>query len=416
MRMIVLPSLWRPFAAASLLAMALAGPASAQLAVSANDGKVRLVDGVVQTLGDGKDTVAVIDLGAKTPKLLAEIDIPASVAGPPSSVAITPNGTLALVTAAEKVDPADKTKRTPHNVVTVLDLSPLKQGIGRRIGNLVTGKQDAAPTPPKVLATLQVGNGAAGVAINKAGTLALVANRAEGTVSVLTIQGNDVKVTGKVDLGDPKSGPSGIVILADGKTAYVTLDGDAANRIAILSIDGTTVTDTKRSMFAGLRPYGIDVSSKGDYAAVANIGRGNGDSDTISVIDLKLNPPRVVSTATVGQTPEGIAISPDGTFIAVSVMNGTNKAKASPYHREQGLLQIWRRGDGGSLNKVSEAPVGRWCQGIAWAKNSKSLMVQCVAESELITFSFSGIGSRTLTRTGSIKLKAGPSGIAVARN
>ncbi len=31
-------------------------------------------------------------------------------------------------------------------------------------------------------------------------------------------------------------------------------------------------------------------------------GRGQGDSDTISLIDLKANPPRVVDTVTVGQT------------------------------------------------------------------------------------------------------------------
>jgi hypothetical protein len=41
------------------------GPvASAQLAVSANDGKVRLDNGVVKTVPNNPDTVAIIDLGA----------------------------------------------------------------------------------------------------------------------------------------------------------------------------------------------------------------------------------------------------------------------------------------------------------------------------------------------------------------
>ena len=48
-----------------------------------------------------------------------------------------------------------------------------------------------------MIATLQAGKGAAGVAINKAGTLALVANRSEGTVSVFTISGTTVTAAGK---------------------------------------------------------------------------------------------------------------------------------------------------------------------------------------------------------------------------
>jgi DNA-binding beta-propeller fold protein YncE len=56
---------------------------------------------------------------------------------------------------------------------------------------------------------------------------------------------------------------------------------------------------------------------------VANIGRGQGDSDTVSVIDLQAQPFRVVETVVVGQTPEGIALSPDGKLCAVVVMNGS---------------------------------------------------------------------------------------------
>ena len=51
---------------------------------------------------------------------------------------------------------------------------------------------------PKVVATLQAGMGASGVSINKAGTLALVANRDEGTVSIFAINGSTVTPAGKV--------------------------------------------------------------------------------------------------------------------------------------------------------------------------------------------------------------------------
>ena len=100
---------------------------------------------------------------------------------------------------------------------------------------------------------------------------------------------------------------------------------------------------------------------------VANIGiSGSGDANTISVIDLKLDPPRVVNSYTVGQTPEGIKMSPDGKFVAVTVMNGTNKPPGSPFYNDNGLLQVWTR-NGTQLTKSAELPIGKWCQGVAWA-------------------------------------------------
>ena len=59
---------------------------------------------------------------------------------------------------------------------------------------------DLKASPPKVSAQLQAGKGAAGVSINRAGTLALVANRSEGTVSVFSIAGNTLTPVGKVNL------------------------------------------------------------------------------------------------------------------------------------------------------------------------------------------------------------------------
>src|SRR4029453_5888416 len=105
----------------------------------------------------------------------------------------------------------------------------------------------------------------------------------EGTVSVFTIQGKTVTPAGKVTIADEKSGTSHAAISPDGKLGLVLADGN--DRISVLSIDGTKVEYTKRDVSAGLRPYGIDISSNGAFAAVANIGRGGGDADTVSVID-----------------------------------------------------------------------------------------------------------------------------------
>ena len=223
----------------------------AQLAISANDGKVRLDNGVVKTVANNPDTVAIIDLGARPPRFLHEIEVPASIVGPPSSVAVAPDRSFALVTSSMKLDPADPSKQTADNCMSVVDLKS---------------------NPPVVIATVETGRGPAGVAIGPKGNIALVANREEGTVSVFALDGKSLTNVGKVDFGNSKSGPSGISISPDGLTTLVTRDGDS--RISVLAIDRDRVEYTKRDMFPGQRPYGIEISRKGDVAVVANIGAG----------------------------------------------------------------------------------------------------------------------------------------------
>lgn len=374
---------------ALLTGPALAPLAEGQLAVSANDNKVVLVNGRVTVVPNPPpDTVAIIDLKARPPRVVAQLEAPASVVGPPLSVAITPDEGLALVTAAMKVDPADPTKQAPDNRLSVIDLKA---------------------SPPRVIATLETGKSPAGLSINRQGTLALVANRAEGTVSVFTIQGKTVTPAGTVTIADAKSGVSHVAISPDGKLALVTRDGD--DRISVLSIDGTKVEYTKRDMNAGLRPYGIDIASHGAVAAVANIGRGGGDNDTISLIDLRAKPPRVVETVTVGQTPEGIKLSPDGSIVAVVAMNGSNKAKESPFFNDHGKLVLFRV-SGPGLSRVAEAPIGHWSQGAAFSPDGRTILVGNMVEKDVWVFDWDGT---TLRDTGvRLAVKGGVAAIRTA--
>jgi DNA-binding beta-propeller fold protein YncE len=345
---------WLFLATLGPAALAAGAPAEAQLAISANDNKLALVNGVAQMVQNRPpDTVTLIDLSAPVPKVVAEIPVPTSVVGPPFSVAITPDESLALVTAAMQIDPADKTKQIPDNKVSVVDLKA---------------------TPPRVIGTLQAGAGAAGVSINRQGTLALVANRSEGTVSVFGIQGKTVTPLSKVTIAPAASGVSHAAFTPDGKTALVTRDGDSF--ISVLAIDGTKVEYTKRDLSAGLRPYGLDISRDGSVAVVANIGRGGGDNDTI---DLRANPPRVVETVVVGQTPEGIRLSPDGKLAAVTVMNGSNKPRESPFFNDAGKVILYRV-DGTRLIPIAAAFVGHWAQGVAFSADSRMILVGNMVE------------------------------------
>jgi DNA-binding beta-propeller fold protein YncE len=362
--------------------------AAAQIAVSSNDGKVMLNNGTVSVPANpADDTVTIIDLGASPPKIIAELKAPSSVTGPPQNVAVAPDESFALVAATMKLDPADPTKQVPDNRLSVIDLKA---------------------NPPAVITALEAGLGPSGIAINPSGTLALVANYREGTVSVFTISGKTLTAAGKIDFGDPKAGPAAVTFTPDGKTALVTRDGD--HRISILSIDGSNVTDTKRIMTGGHRPYAVQVSSKGDIAVIGNQGANAGDIMPVNVVDLKGKAPRIVNTADVGQYVEGLAFSDDGNYLAVIPQNGSNLAPSHPFYNDYGLLVVFSV-NGTTLTKVAEVQIGQWPQGVVWSRDGKTLLAQSMVDHALAVVSFDG---KSLKVTGQLKVAGGPDGIRTA--
>jgi DNA-binding beta-propeller fold protein YncE len=362
--------------------------ASAQIAVSANDNKAVLVNGAnVVPDNPAADTVTIIDMNVKPPKVIGEVKAPTSVVGPPQSVAISRDESFALVTGAIKVDPADPKKTTADNRVSVIDLKA---------------------KPPAVIATVEAGAAPSGLSINPAGTLALVANRNDGTVSIFTIANKTLTAAGKVDFGNPKSGPSHVAFMPDGKMALVTRDGD--HRISVLSIDGNKVEDTKKYMVAGFRPYSISISPKGTLAVLSNQGGGQGDTDLLSVIDLKVNPPRIVDTIAVEQIPEGVTMSPDGNYVAAIMQNGSNKSSSHPNYHKGSVLSVFRI-NGTKLTLAAKAEFGGWGQGVVWSKDGKTLLAQSMADKAIDVFSFDG---KVLKKTGNIKVNGGAAGIRTA--
>ena len=386
-------------------------PAWAQLAVSANDGHVTLVDGTMKIVPDGKDGITIIDLSKNPPVKLAEIEVPASVVGPPHSVAITPDERYAIVTSSMKVDPADPTKQTADNRISLIELPP--QGIGARIkGRLTDALKKSDPNAPlaRIVQTIEAGAAPAGVSINRKGDLVLVANRNEGSVSIFSLKAGKLEAKGKVTLGDAKSALGHVAITPDGQKALVTRDGD--NMISVLNIEGDKVEQSKRDVYAGLRPYGLSISSDGRFAAVANIGRGQGDADTISLIDLSRDPYRVVDTVSAGQTPEGIQISPDNKYVAVVSINGSNKQKNSPFYNDSGRLLLYAVSKDLRLSKVSEIRIGGWSQGVAFSRSGRVILVQNMIEKEIQVIA-NNAGRLTDTNQ-RIKLSAGPAGLRTA--
>ncbi len=375
----------RAFLYGLLAATALGGMARADLAISMNDSHTVLVDGAQIDARDGKpDTVTLIDLKGE-PRIVATIQAPGSVAGPPMAAFIAPDETWAIVTSATKTDPAATATGGvgPDDRVSVIDLTS---------------------TPPKVVQSLTAGVGATTVRVSPDGTLALIANRTEGSLSIFTVKDKRLTPAGKLEI-DPKSLPSGIAFLPDGKTALLSRQGD--NQVAVLRIAGTTVTLDKRPITTALAPYPLDITSDGRFVAVGNMGRGDGDIDSISLVDVSSEPFRTVQTLAAGRSPEGLRWAPDGKHLAVAFQNGTTKITSNPFYKPQGVLMLFALEDG-RLRPVAEAPIGRWSQGIAFSRDGRTLLVQNMVERVIMVFGFDG---KTLTPKPALEIGSGPASI-----
>lgn len=375
--------------ASAAVTLALMPAARAEIAISANDNSVVLENGTVRVVRDAPpDTMSVIDLSANPPALRSEIQVPASVVGPPLSVAITPDERLALVTDNQRPDPNDPSKQVPGNTMAVVDLTA---------------------NPPRLVATVQTGSAPAGVSINRAGNLALVANRAEGSVSVFRIENGQVTPAGKVEVGTVASEVSAVAITPDGRFALVTRYGD--HMVNVLQIEGDKVTKLDRNITTGVRPYAIVTTPDGKWAVVANIGRGTGDNDTVSLIDLQKQPFRIIDTVSVGPSPEGLMTSPDNRHVAVVLQNGSNLPSDSPFHGP-GLVKILRIDDG-HLSVVSQAQVGTWPQGAAFSQDGHTLLVGNMVERDVQVFRVGDDGKLTDTGT-RIKVSGGSAALRTA--
>ena len=352
----------KPILIAVLSALTLAGcaqmPSSAgkrELMIVGNDEKQGWDDAGRVVLGaPGKDTVSIIDIGTDplAPRILVNLPLDNTIAGPPVNLAITPDEGLALVAnSLNVVEEGGVRKQVPDNRLWVIDLNA---------------------NPPKLIDTVAVGRQPSGLTINRAGTLALIANRADGSVSVMRITGKKVELIDTVVIGEQVAH---VRFTPDGKRALaVKFPG---HKVAMLDIDGEKVTYNKQDMAAGLWPYNVDVTPDGRLALTAdngNAGAADGNIDTVSVIDLQATPPRVIDKVVVGDGPEGLAISPTGKLAVVVLLRGSNAPKSAFFYNRNGSV-VAMRIDGKKVSVTNEVEVRGLPEGVVFSQDGRYVYV-----------------------------------------
>lgn len=331
----------------------------AQIAVSSNDHKITQDNGVNKNVANPPpDTITIVDLGALPVKVVGTVsNVPGSVVGPPLSVAITPDEQIALIASSSKFDPADPAKFVPDDRVTVIDLKDRK-----------------------ILGTLNTGPGAAGISITKDGKRAYVANRMAGSISILSIDGKDVKLVKTVPLMDPKTLLSHIAVSPDGATGVVTRNGDA--KVELMKLGGDNIASSA-VLDVAPRPYAVSVTPDNKVAVVASLGdpKGNG---VLTVIDLATG--KIAGTVDIGhENLEGMMMSADGKWIAGVAHAGSTRPKDAPQHKPNGMVVMYRL-DGTGLTKTGEAPIGGWSQGASFSRDGSIIVVQNMNQKNMQVF------------------------------
>jgi DNA-binding beta-propeller fold protein YncE len=216
---------------------------------------------------------------------------------------------------------------------------------------------------------------------------------------VLKIDGTTVAQTGTVPISP---GVSHVEFTPDGKRALVLKSPD--NKVALLDIDGDNVSYSKTDIPTYPFPYNLVVARDSKLAITAdngNSGSSDGNLDAVTVIDLEGAHPHAIAHVTVGDAPEGLAISPQGNLAAALNVDGSN-FKGQWFHHPNGSVTVLSI-QGKNVTAAGTVEVGAFPEPIAFTPDGRYLYVGNYADQD---FSILKVDGNSITNTGK-RFKAG---------
>lgn len=300
----------------------------------------------------------------------AHVEVSNSVTAAPEVLALSPDGATAFV--AERLgqrDPGD---------LRADDLPA---------GNRLFAIDVSDPSAPAVIAVATVADMPEALAVHPDGSqVAVVSNTPDASVLQLIPWTSDgfgdgarfdlarLGVTGHTE--GPRGGVTASNVQWHPSGHALALNINTQNRVAFFTVDtpidsAVTVRPWGAPVTTGVDPFVGRFTPDGRHYLTSDWGRNLTTTEiaerlpaqpsrisVIAVGDVDSGQPRVVGSAVSDKSAEGMAISPDGQFVATVNMRGTALPAHSPNFDEHASVSLLRLdGASGALTKIGDYPL-----------------------------------------------------------
>jgi len=381
-----------------------------------------------------QDTLTVLALPIREPSTpWAQIHVSNSVIGPPNALAVSRDGNTAFV--VESRGPA------PEGAVMVDELPA---------GRLLFAVDMTDPLSPRIVGTVDVGNNPTAVDVHPAGDLAAVAtSQPQEQIVIVPIEGNALGqplTWPLLGVDDTAAVPSCVSWHPSGDLLALTLpDYDLVVFLQFTRDQNENSMGLRlfgEPVRVGKYPYSGRFTPDGRYYITTDlqwgrdveefrVGAPEGRLTVIRVAD-SVSPQadpatavhRVVSSATVGVSPEGLAISPDGRYIVTANLRRSYLDETDPRLTPGGSLSLLTLdARSGELTPIAEYDLDGMPEGIAFDAAGNFVVVTqfrtfdpAATDGELAFFRLN-TGSRPTLEPADFRLGVGkgPHGVLIVR-